>query len=60
MDTAPFLADLRAQRERIDQAIAALEALTGKTDTPAKTAAPHRLPPRSQHQPLHLLPRSAR
>ena len=29
MDTAQILADLRAQRDRIDQAIAALEALDG-------------------------------
>jgi hypothetical protein len=42
MDTNKILADLRAQRERVNQAIAALEALNGtavsgpKSKTPAK------------------------
>jgi hypothetical protein len=38
MDTAQYLTDLRAQRDCIDSAIAALEALGG-TIVPAKTAA---------------------
>ena len=39
MDTAQILADLRAQRDRIDAAIAAFEALGGTAAFPAKTAA---------------------
>jgi hypothetical protein len=39
MDTAQILADLRAQRDRIDSAITALEALNGTGVTPAKTTA---------------------
>jgi hypothetical protein len=38
MDTAQILSDLRAQRDRIDSAISALEALSGNAITPAKTA----------------------
>ena len=37
MDTAQFLADLRAQRDRINDAIAALEELSGNAITPAKS-----------------------
>ena len=36
MDTAQILSDLRAQRDRINDAIAALEAL-GETSAPTKT-----------------------
>ena len=36
MDTAQILADLRAQRNRIDNAITALEALNGTKPTSAK------------------------
>jgi hypothetical protein len=39
MDTAQILADLRAQRDRITAAIAALESLNGTAATPAKIAA---------------------
>lgn len=38
MDTVQFLADLRAQRDRINDAITALEALNGNAVTPAKSA----------------------
>ena len=38
MDTAQILTDLRAQRDRITAAIAALEALNGTAAAPAKTA----------------------
>ncbi len=38
MDTAQFLTDLRVQRDRIDQAIAALEALSGAIVSSTKTA----------------------
>jgi aspartate carbamoyltransferase catalytic subunit len=46
MDTSKILADLRAQRERVNQAIAALEALDGaavsrqKATTSTKASAP--------------------
>jgi hypothetical protein len=36
MDTARFQTNLRAQRERIDQSIAALEALYGNVVVPGK------------------------
>jgi hypothetical protein len=38
MDTEQILTDLRAQRDRIDSAITALEALNGVTKSAAKTA----------------------
>jgi hypothetical protein len=38
MDTAQFLADLRAQRDRIDNAINALESLNGTAVSSAKAA----------------------
>jgi hypothetical protein len=44
MDTAKFLADLRAQRDRIDNAITALEALSGTATTSAKTTTKAALP----------------
>jgi hypothetical protein len=39
MDTSQILADLHDQRDRIDQAIAAVVALDATAVTPAKTAA---------------------
>ena len=53
MDTAQILAALRAQRDQIDQAIAALEALDGSTPTSAKPGRKQPSPPCRAH------PRSA-
>jgi hypothetical protein len=39
MDTAQILTDLRAERDRINNAIAALESLDATAVTPSKTAA---------------------
>jgi hypothetical protein len=39
MDTAKFLTDLRAQRDRIDNAITALEAISDNIAAPTKKAA---------------------
>ena len=38
MDTRQILSDLRTERDRIDQAISALESLAGIASVPAKAA----------------------
>lgn len=58
METRSILAELRAERDRVDKAIAALEALEGAS-APATTARRGR-PPKSASAPTVAQPKPAR